>query len=170
MSHLKSLHRRMLHLDIVNWPGSFVLHIQSDDLGCCLLFAVLFPSFLKRTTSSSSSSVECWPNQTGLKLGLLGRLNCLPAVWLHSKRLSACVYLILLLLCVFAYLTAELPLTVLYLSLPLRKLLQYLWLCNSECVSVCVCMYVYECLRVCLWMQGSGISSTHLTYFFSCFT
>lgn len=36
---------------------------------------------------------------------------------------SACqrVYLILLLLCVFAYLTAELPLTVLYLSSPFEK-------------------------------------------------
>jgi len=64
--------------------------------------------------------MEGWPNQTGLKPGPLGRLNCLPAVWLHSKCLAVCVYLILLLLCVFAYLT-ELPLTVLYLSLPFEK-------------------------------------------------
>lgn len=54
-----------------------------------LLFADLFPSFLKHT--SSSSFVECWPNQTGLKPGLLGRLNHLLAVWLDSKCLSACV-------------------------------------------------------------------------------
>lgn len=45
---------------------------------------------------------------------------------------------LILLLCVFVYLTAELPLTVSYLSSPLRKLLQYLWfLCNKECVCVC---------------------------------
>lgn len=77
-------------------------------------------------------------------------------------KMLVSVYLILLLLCVFAYLTAELPLTVLYLSLPLRKLLQYLWLlCNSECGYVC------ECLYVCLWMRGSGKSSAHLTELFS---
>lgn len=37
----------------------------------------------------------------------------------------------------------------------LRKLLQYLWLCNNECGGVCMC--------VCVWMRGSGKSSTHLT-------
>lgn len=84
---------------------------------------------------------------------------------------NACqrVFLILLLLCVFAFLTAELPLTVLYLSLPLRKLLQYLWfLCNGEWVIEWMCV----CARVCLWMwmQGSGKSSTHLNKLFSCFT
>ena len=73
------------------------------------------------------------------------------------------VYFILLLLCVFAYLTAELPLTVLYLSLPLRKLLQYLWLLRN-CGGVC------ECLYVCLWMQDYGKSSTHLTELFPVFT
>lgn len=63
---------------------------------------------------------------------------------------------LILLLCVFVYLTAELPLTVSYLSSPLRKLLQYLWfLCNKECVCVCGR----------LWTQGSGKSSFHLTSF-----
>lgn len=67
------------------WPGSFVLHIQwSDGPDCCLQFAVIFPSFLRHT----SSSFECWPNQT--ESGLLGRPNCLPAAWLNSKRFSAC--------------------------------------------------------------------------------
>lgn len=63
---------------------------------------------------------------------------------------------LILLLCVFVYLTAELPLTVSYLSSPLRKLLQYLWfLCNKECV----------CARVRVCTQGSGKSSFHLTIF-----
>lgn len=58
-----------------------------------------------------------------------------------------------------AYLTAVLPLTVSYLSLPLRKLLLYLWLlCNSTCMR--------ECLCVCLWMQGFGKFSTHLADYF----
>lgn len=49
---------------------------------------------------------------------------------------------LILLLCVFVYLTAELPLTVSYLSSPLRKLLQYLWfLCNKECVCARACVY-----------------------------
>lgn len=51
--------------------------------------------------------------------------------------LNACQRVYPILLHVFVYLTAELPLTVLYLSLPLRKLLQYLWLlCNCVCVWV----------------------------------
>lgn len=116
------------------WPGSFVLHIQwSDGPDCCLQFAVIFPSFLRHT----SSSFECSPNQT--ESGLLGRPNCLPAAWLNSKRFSACASHSA---AVFVYLTAEMPLTVSYLSSPLRKLLQYLWfLCNKECVCACVCVY-----------------------------
>lgn len=91
--------------------------------------------------------MECWPNLTGLNPGLLGGLNHLLAVGFQN----ACqrVYLILLLLCVFAYLTAELPLTVLYLSLPLRKLLQYLWLlCNSVCVWVRESERLFVCVLV----------------------
>lgn len=50
------------------------------------------------------------------------------------------------------------PLTVSYLSSPLRKLLQYLWfLCNKECVCACVCVH--------LWTQGSGKFSFHFTIF-----
>lgn len=76
---------------------------------------------------------------------------------------NACqrVYLILLLLCVFAYLTAELPLTVLYLSLPLRKLLQYLWLlCNSVYGFLC------ECDCVCVFADAGFWQTRHLNELF----
>lgn len=104
-----------------------MLHIRQTGLllGVCSSP----PLIIKRT---SSSPVGSWPNWTGLKPGLLGRLNHLHVVWLNSKRSSACVSAVC-----FPNLTAELPPIVLYSSLPLRKLLQCLWmLCNDECVFV----------------------------------
>ena len=81
---------------------------------------------------------------------------------------NACqrVFLILLLLCVFAFLTAELPLTVLYLSLPLRKLLQYLWfLCNGEWVNGCVCVCVNVCVCGCGCRVLANPAPTWTSYF-----
>lgn len=109
----------------------------SDELGCYLAFVVFFPSFSSVPPPPPPVGC-CWPNQTGLKPRILARLNPRPCSVAEPKALVS-VNPILLLLCVFAYLTAELPLIVLYLSLPLRKLLQCLWLsCNSECVFVAV--------------------------------
>lgn len=61
---------------------------------------------------SPSSAVAPRPNQTGLKPRLVGRLNHLRAVWLQSKRSSACVSAAALCVrvCVFSLnLTAVLP-------------------------------------------------------------
>lgn len=115
--------------------GQAPLCFTSDELGCYLVFAVLFPSF------SSVLPPLGGPGETRLDWSL-DFLEGWTTFMQCGSTQSDCrrVYLILLLLCVFAYLTAELPLIVLYLSLPLRKLLQCLWLlCNSECVCVCVC-------------------------------
>lgn len=133
--------------------GQAPLCVTSDELGCYLVFAVLFPSF------SSVLPPLGGPGQTRLDWSLDFSEGWTTFMQCGSTQ-SDCrlVFLILLLLCVFVYLTAELPLIVLYSSLPLRKLLPCLWLlCNSEWVCVC------------LWMQGCGKSSTHLYKLFHVF-
>lgn len=107
-----------------------------------LLFADLFPSFLKHT--SSSSFVECWPNQTGLKPGLLGRLNHLLAVWLDSKCLSACVShsAAALCVCVSDSRTATYCVVLVFAfekaaTVSLVVVQQWVWVC--VCVRVCMC-------------------------------
>lgn len=118
-----------------------------------VLSTVLFPSFPQAYFLHCGVLAKPdWTHEFG---ACFGGSAASPAAGLFSKA-PVSVYLILLLLCVFAYLTADLALTVLYLSSPLRKLLQYLWLlCNSECA----CAF--------LWMQDSGKSGVHLTELFS---
>lgn len=118
--------------------GQAPLCVTSDELGCYLVFAVLFPSF------SSVLPPLGGPGQTILDWSLDFSEGWTTFMQCGSTQ-SDCrlVFLILLLLCVFVYLTAELPLIVLYSSLPLRKLLPCLWLlCNSEWVCVCGCRVV----------------------------
>lgn len=112
-----------------------------------MVFAVAPPPILEQ---NSTSSVGSQPNPTGMKPGLLRRLNHLLCSVAQLKALvSVCISFCCCSVCL-AYLTAELPLIVLYLALPLRKLLQCLGCCAT--VSVCVCV----------WMQGYGDSNTHL--------
>lgn len=159
MSHLKSLNCRVAFRHCVF--GRAPLCFTSDNqMNQAVAYCLQFSSLHSSSILPPPPPPPPWSaGQTRLDWNLdsSGGWTTSP---LCGSTQSACqrVYLILLLLCVFAYLTAELPLTVLYLSLPLRKLLQYLWLlCNSERVSV----------RVSVWAIGSG---THLTEFFSCFT
>lgn len=130
----------MLRIDTwLTWPGSIVLHIRQTGLllGVCSSL----PLIIKRT---SSSPVGSWPNQTGLKPGLLGRLNHLHAVWLNSKRSSACVSAAL---CVFRIWQQN------------CRLLFCTRLCLWEsCYSVSGCCAT---MSVSLWMQGCVKSSTH---------
>lgn len=126
----------MLRIDTwLTWPGSAVLHIRQTGLllGVCSSL----PLIIKRT---SSSPVGSWPNRTGLKPGLLGRLNHLHAVWLNSKRSSAA-------LCVFRIWQQN------------CRLLFCTRLCLWEsCYSVSGCCAT---MSVSLWMQGCVKSSTH---------
>lgn len=135
----------MLHLDIVYMARLlFASHLIKRWNGLLLTVCSSLPphsSSVRTSSSSSSSSSECWPNPNGLKPALLRRPNHLPTMWPNQ---SACqrVYLILLLLCVFAYLTAELPLTVLYLSSPFEKaatvslVVVQQWVWGGVCVRV----------------------------------
>lgn len=81
----------MLRLDIVYLAGRLrASHPLIRRIGLLLTVCSSPPLTVERTFSPSSS-VECRPNQTGLKPALFRSLNHLPAVWLDSKRLSACV-------------------------------------------------------------------------------
>lgn len=161
-SHLKSWNCRMLRLDGVYLAGPLrashpIIRWTGLLLTVCSSLPLIVTHFLL--------------------CGVLAKPD-----WTETRTQNASqrVYVILLLLCVFVYPTAELPLTVLYLSLPLRKLLQYLWmLCNSVCARVCERVRERGSVCVCLWMQGSGKSTTHLSklfpvllqfvfFFFSC--
>lgn len=146
----------MLLLDIVYLAGLLFCFSTSNQMNRAAAYCLQFSS-LKQT--SSSSSVERWPNQTGLKHGLLGRLNHLPAAWLDLKRSSACVSHSAAALCVrlsdsrtatycvvlvFAFEKAA--------TVSLVVVQQWVWVCvwKREWVCVCVCV----CAR--LWVQGSG--------------
>lgn len=143
MSHLKSFNAECCFG--LRLFGQAPLCFTRDEWGCYMVFASSLPLILKQ---NSTSSVGSQPNQTGMKPGLLRRLNHLLCSVAQLKALvGVCILFCCCSVCL-AYLTAELPLIVLYLSLPLRKLLQSLGCCAT--VSVCVC--------VCLWMQGYGNS------------
>lgn len=105
----------------------------------CLQFS--FPSFLKHTSSSSSSSVECWPNtrldwNPGSSGGRTTSSDskCLSARVSHSAAaLCVCVsdsrtatYCVVL---VFAFEKAA--------TVSLVVVQQWVWVC--VCVSVCMC-------------------------------
>lgn len=146
--HLKFSTYRMLLRWFFFFGRAPLCFTFSDQMDQAVAYSLWFssPFFFKHTFSS----FECRPNQTELKSRLLGRPNCLPAVWLDSDSFQR-VHLILL-LCVFAYLTAELPLSVV-LVFAFEK---------AATVSL-VFVQQWVCVCVCLWMQGSGKSSIHLT-------
>lgn len=138
-----------LLLDFVYWPGSFVFHIRNSDEPSCSSLPLISRAFFLHPRSAGQTRLD-W--NLGSSGGWTASLLC-------DSTQNACQRVYLILLHVFVYLTAELPLTVLYFVFAFEKAATVSLVVVQQ--WVCVCVYVWACVCACLWVQDYIESNTH---------